>query len=226
MSSRNGIRKRPNGGFRAGVFSFFSGSGFLDLGFEMTDGFEVLFVSEFHKPFLKAHKYSREKLGLAAPCLGYDDTDIQEYQSEDKKRRLAALMKQAREKHDLIGFIGGPPCPDFSVGGKNKGRDGENGHLSGTYIDLICATKPDFFLFENVKGLWRTKRHRLFYEELKKKLTDAGFYLTERLINSLEYGVAQDRERIVLIGFAERALRAGKLSIDAIERFPWLATTI
>ncbi|WP_200850688.1 DNA cytosine methyltransferase, partial [Klebsiella pneumoniae] len=70
----------------------------------------------------------------------------------------------------LIGFIGGPPCPDFSVAGKNKGRDGENGKLSQSYIDIIVEMKPDFFLFENVKGLYRTLKHREFFEHLKEQL--------------------------------------------------------
>ena len=45
------------------IFSFFSGSGFLDLGFE-TNGFDVEFVNEFHPAFMNAYKYSREKMGL------------------------------------------------------------------------------------------------------------------------------------------------------------------
>ncbi|MFR3660218.1 MAG: DNA cytosine methyltransferase [Blautia hansenii] len=62
------------------------------------------------------------------------------------------------KKDSIIGFIGGPPCPDFSTAGKNKGINGDNGKLSKTYFELICKEKPDFFIFENVKGLWRTKK--------------------------------------------------------------------
>ncbi|MGD1701610.1 DNA cytosine methyltransferase [Dapis sp. BLCC M229] len=45
--------------------------------------------------------------------------------------------------------MGRPPCSDFSVGGKNR----EKGKLSDAYIELICQQQPDFFVFENVKGL-------------------------------------------------------------------------
>ena len=45
------------------IFSFFSGAGFLDLGFEKA-GFEIGFVNEIHKPFLVGYKHSRQKLGL------------------------------------------------------------------------------------------------------------------------------------------------------------------
>ena len=57
------------------IFSFFSGSGFLDLGFE-TNGFKVEFVNEFHPAFMKAYKYSREKMKLRKPTFGYFNGDI------------------------------------------------------------------------------------------------------------------------------------------------------
>ena len=116
-----------------------------------------------------------------------------------------------------------PPCPDFSVGGKNRGKEGENGILSATYVELICQQRPDFFLFENVKGLLRTKKHRQFFEELKRKLRENDYYIAERLINSIEYGVPQDRERIIMIGFRGDFVGAmGILTPAAFEDgFPW-----
>lgn len=187
-------------GQKVGIFSFFAGAGFLDLGFDNTDGFESVFVNEFHSPFLEIYKHSRNILRIPEPRFGYHDSDI----TNLLKSQAAILddsLQAARQLYDLIGFIGGPPCPDFSVGGKNKGSKGENGKLSGTYVDLIVKSKPDFFLFENVKGLYRTKKHREFFDKLKRKLKRNGYAISEKLINSLEYGVPQDRERIILIGF-------------------------
>lgn len=101
---------------------------------------------------------------------------------------------------NLVGFIGGPPCPDFSIAGKNRGREGDNGKLSLSYVNLIIQRQPDFFLFENVKGLWSTKRHRAFFDELKEMLHQAGYATAERLVNALEYGAAQDRQRVLFFG--------------------------
>jgi DNA (cytosine-5)-methyltransferase 1 len=179
------------------IFSFFSGSGFLDLGFENSD-FDVVYVNEIHEPFLKSYKHSRKMLKKEAPRFGYHQGDITDLLEQEQ---LRDYIQEIKIENDIFGFIGGPPCPDFSVGGKNKGREGENGRLSGTYIDLICLHKPSFFLFENVKGLWRTKRHREFFEEMKKRLHENGYITTERLVNSLEYGAPQHRERIILLGF-------------------------
>lgn len=183
------------------IFSFFSGSGFLDLGFENA-GFEVVFVNEFHPPFMDAYKYSREKLGNAPPRFGYAMESIETIKHSFIQESIKILKKEGR----TVGFIGGPPCPDFSVAGKNKGKDGENGRLSKSYVDLIIEMMPDFFLFENVKGLYRTLKHREFFEQIKEELISNGYVIHERLINSIEYGAPQDRERIILIGFKKNSL--------------------
>lgn len=158
------------------IFSFFSGSGFLDLGFEKT-GYIIEFVNEFSPSFLNAYEYSRRKMKLHQPTYGYWDTDINEYLGP-RENELKNYIADARKDGSLIGFIGGPPCPDFSVAGKNKGKDGDNGKLSLSYVKLILTMEPDFFLFENVKGLWKTSRHREFYDELKEQLYNKDYCTT------------------------------------------------
>lgn len=191
---------------KIGVFSFFSGAGFLDFGFEETGYFRTLFVNEYHNPFMDIYKKARRNLDIKDPEFGYHLNDVQSFLNEKNINKLRVYINKAREKYNLIGFIGGPPCPDFSVGGKNQGSNGENGKLTGTYVSLINKLSPDFFLFENVKGLWKTKKHRIFYEELKTKLKDNNYIITEQLINVIEFGVPQDRDRIILIGFKKSFL--------------------
>lgn len=204
------------------IFSFFAGAGFLDLGFEQS-GFDVVFVNEIHKPFLKAYRYARQEMKIPEPRFGYHEEDIKKLLGKKEGFDLQQKVLQTKKEHQLVGFIGGPPCPDFSVGGKNRGREGKNGILSKVYVDLICAQQPDFFLFENVKGLWRTKTHRAFYEELKKKLARAGYVFSERLINSIEYGAPQDRDRIILLGFNKKTF--GNDVAESLKNFPWLKFT-
>ena len=204
------------------IFSFFSGAGFLDLGFELSGHYDVVYVNEFHKAFNDVYRYSREKMNLPEPKYGHHVEDITTL-LEPKK--LAVLQHQIEEskKRRLTGIIGGPPCPDFSVAGKNRGKDGENGKLSGTYTEIICQTLPDFFLFENVKGLYRTARHRAFFEQLKNQFRENGYSLTEKLINTLEYGVPQERERIILIGVHESLINESNIPAEGGELldFPW-----
>jgi DNA (cytosine-5)-methyltransferase 1 len=210
------------------IFSFFAGSGFLDLGFEMT-GFDIAYVNEISPPFVKAYRYSRTKLNLPLPEYGYqegEEADVSKLTETTQALHLSNLIRDCRKHSNIIGFIGGPPCPDFSVGGKNRGREGDNGKLSAAYVKLICQQQPDFFLFENVKGLWKTKKHRMFFDELKYQLNQAGYVLVERLINAIEYGVPQDRDRIILIGFHANCLKDMGINLKdkkviPVSCFPW-----
>ncbi|MEG4246048.1 DNA cytosine methyltransferase [Microcoleus sp. MON2_D6] len=211
------------------IFSFFSGSGFLDLGFESI-GFNVAYVNEIFPPFMQAYRYSRQCLNLPQPEYGYcegEEADVTRLVEGKPALHLRELMQDARKHHDIVGFIAGPPCPDFSMGGKNRGGEGDKGQLSASYIELICQQQPDFFLFENVKGLWRTKKHKSFYDELKNQLYESGYVFAERLINAIEYGVPQDRDRIILIGFRKNLVRNLGISLEeksqmlAESLFPW-----
>ena len=193
------------------IFSFFSGSGFLDLGFELS-GYSIELVNEYFPAFINAYKYSREQMKLKKPVYGYSNIDINEYLN-NRSEELKSQILRSREDGSLIGFIGGPPCPDFSVAGKQKGKNGDNGKLSQSYIELIREQKPDFFLFENVKGLWRTAKHRAYYEELKTLLSE-DYALTDRLTNAIEFAAPQDRDRILLFG-VRRDIRKD------ISDFPW-----
>ena len=221
-----------------GIFTFFTGAGFLDLGFEKA-GFRSLFSNELIPEFCRAYKYSRSKLNLPLPQYGLREVDVEYYcdapdDPDDKeslianeeriyeKQYLTNSVKEAKQNFDLIGFIGGPPCPDFSVAGKNRGARGRHGRLSQIYMDIICREKPDFFVFENVKGLWRTAVHRAFFDDLVKQAHNAGYFTTARLINALEYGAPQDRDRIILIGIQRNKLKNAAAYKNAeITDFPW-----
>lgn len=207
------------------IFSFFSGAGFLDLGFELEGHYNIVFVNEFHKAFSDVYQYARQNMNIPAPIYGHHVENIVHYIDGEHPEMMQNLMHLVNEskKQEFTGFIGGPPCPDFSVAGKNKGKEGENGRLSQTYADLICHALPDFFLFENVKGLYRTARHRAFFEQLKKQFVENGYYLTEQLINALEFGVPQDRERIILIGVRQDIVNNLNLQVEGTNLigFPW-----
>lgn len=200
------------------IFSFFSGAGFLDLGFEMS-GFDIRFVNELHKPFYDAYVHARKVMKIPEPVYGHHLESIEEYIFGGKTKQLMDLIQNAKNE-GLVGFIGGPPCPDFSNGGKNLGHHGDHGRLTKEYIELIINHKPDFFLFENVKGLWKTEKHRIFYNAMKEELEKSGYTLTDFMANSLEFGTPQDRDRIMLFGIRRNLLEpevANKIGVD----FPW-----
>ena len=122
------------------VVSFFAGCGGLDLGFEQA-GFDVVWANEFEPhcraTYLRNHPHTEFVLGDI--CKIAPDTIP-----------------------DCDGFIGGPPCQSWSVGGKMKGLDDERGQLFLKYIDLIKAKQPKFFVIENVKGMLDDKFKEVF----------------------------------------------------------------
>ncbi len=181
------------------IFSFFSGVGILDLAFEK-NGYNIVFVNEYDTDFMQAYQYARQQIRIKAPIYGYHNDSAEKYTKRRGKKKLIQLIEREHNKGNLVGFIGGPPCPDFSVAGKNAGATGQNGRLTKTYFDIICRCKPDFFLFENVKGLVRTEKHRTFYNEMKLKVVANNYMIDDTIANSLAYGVPQFRERVFLIG--------------------------
>lgn len=181
-------------------------------------GFDIAMVSEKYQPFLDAYKYSREKMQIPKPEYGYFNDDICDYLKENLM--LDDIIKKEK-KSSIIGFIGGPPCPDFSIAGKNKGAKGDNGKLSKTYFDLIAKEDPDFFVFENVKGLWKTKKHKEFYDKMYRRMKIKGYYIIDKLLNSLEYGVPQERERVIMIGIKCTNQYQREIIKKLVQEFSW-----
>jgi DNA (cytosine-5)-methyltransferase 1 len=126
-------------------------------------------------------------------------------------------------KPAAFGVIGGPPCPDFSHGGLHAGINGKNGRLTQDFVDLICSIKPTFFVLENVTGLIKFKRHKVHFDKILKQLSNEGYETEYRILNALEFGVPQHRERVFLIGFKKSLIiRYRKATLGAEDAwFKW-----
>jgi DNA-cytosine methyltransferase len=93
--------------------------------------------------------------------------------------------------------IGGPPCQPFSVGGKQLGlKDSRDGFP--VFIDAIEKTDPDIWIFENVRGL--LYRNIDYFEEVLSKLKSLNYIVEYKLFNAVNYGVPQNRERLIVVG--------------------------
>jgi DNA (cytosine-5)-methyltransferase 1 len=96
---------------------------------------------------------------------------------------------------DII--VGGPPCQPFSVGGNQNGiNDARNGFPF--FLDAIKKVRPKLFMFENVRGLLYSNKWYLHFiiDELEK----LGYRTNSTLLNAVEFGVPQNRERFFLVG--------------------------
>lgn len=183
------------------ILSFFTGAGFLDMGFKNA-GFSGIWHNEYSQDFVRGFEFGMSSMG-ATGC----DAVIQSTNSivDVGPNEVMRSAFGVGGRPSCFGMIGGPPCPDFSVGGKNRGSSGENGRLTEVYARRIQEIEPTFFLLENVPGLLRTRKHREFLTKVVERLSET-FLLDMRVLNSLQFSVPQDRERVFLIGLQKKWL--------------------
>ncbi len=103
---------------------------------------------------------------------------------------------------DLI--IGGPPCQAYSLVGRARSKDGmENdprNHLYLQYAKFLKRYNPKMFVFENVLGL-RSAGGGEYFKKMKEKFNAIGYEVKDFLFNAKDFGVLQNRKRIILIGY-------------------------
>lgn len=99
---------------------------------------------------------------------------------------------------DNVGIIiGGPPCQPFSRFGNQKGmEDARDGFP--VFIDAVRRIQPKVFVFENVANI--LGRHKWYLDLVVKELGDLGYYVSYKVLNAVDYGVPQKRERLVCVG--------------------------
>ena len=203
------------------VLSFFTGGGFFDLGFKQA-GFSVCWTNENCPAFAEGYAYgmsawlsSLKKKPIAKVAIS-NTSSICDLTARN-------VLKEAFDSHrpSVFGMIGGPPCPDFSSGGTHAGGNGINGKLTTTYVDMICGIKPAFFVIENVPGLYRFRKHREFLEKKIWQLQEHGYALDCKILNALEFGVPQDRERLFVVGFKRPLAQNAVERILAVDERGW-----
>lgn len=205
------------------ILSFFTGGGFLDIGFKQA-GFRVAWTNENNIAFAEMYGYAMTAL-LTSQRKRPTTTKISNT-SSITDLSAAEIKREAfpTSVPDVFGVVGGPPCPDFSNGGIHAGGNGKNGKLTQVFVQIICRLRPGFFVIENVAGLYRFKKHRKFLNSQVAYLRRHGYAVDFALLNSLELGVPQDRERLFVIGFRKGlANRAAGRQLRKRETkwFPW-----
>jgi len=115
-------------------------------------------------------------------------------------RKIDALVGE--EKVDLI--VGGPPCQAYSVIGRARDKSNmQNDHRNFLYKDyakFLRRYKPKVFVFENVLGLL-TAKGGAYFKNMKKYFRSIGYIVDEDYLNSGDFGVVQNRDRVILIGW-------------------------
>lgn len=199
------------------VLSFFTGAGFLDIGF-MQAGFETIWCNEYEPAFARGFEY-----GMSTLTGTKDEYKIHNTKSIDDidAKEITEQAFDGTQQPSIFGIIGGSPCSDFSRYGKQLGKDGPKGRLTQVYVDRIIALQPTFFLLENVPWLQRAKKHKTFFYDIIEQLS-GDYEVVFQILNALEFGVPQDRQRLFIIGFHQKWLEkhVGAQRLGN-EWFPW-----
>ena len=208
---------------RIPIISFFTGGGLLDLGLEQA-GFTVVWTNENDCAIADLYEEAMTGWRQSQGRRPY----ITEVSSRDCITQLSARSVLRRAfpfgRPEIFGVVGGPPCPDFSNGGTHAGHRGKNGKLTKTFVNLICELRPTFFVLENVAGLFVFRKHRTFLESQIRRLRNHGYLVDAGLLNALELGVPQDRERLFVVGLQKRLaqkLITRRFSGDESGWFSW-----
>ena len=181
------------------VISMFSGAMGLDNGIEKA-GMSIRLCVEIQHAMAETIRINR-------PCIPLIEDDVRNYSGADLKA-LAGLGND----DEVFLVCGGPPCQAFSTAGKRLGFDDDRGNVFLKYLDLIGEIKPKYFLLENVRGLLSAIYTPPIDGSLKivgkgsalayalKKIHDIGYSATFTLYDSANYGVPQNRERVIILG--------------------------
>ena len=108
------------------------------------------------------------------------------------------------EVPDFEVLFGGTPCQDLSLAGKRKGLAGERSGLLFKFVEALKAKKPEYFVWENVKGALSSNQGWDFAEVLNQ-FSEAGYRRWWQVLNAKHFGVPQNRERIFIVGFRDRS---------------------
>lgn len=164
--------------------SFFAGVGGIELGFEKTGEFRVVYANEFDK-------HAQETYQLNFPDIDLDGRDIHDVVSDE--------IPQV----DVI--TGGFPCQAFSIAGYRKGFEDERGDLFFELLRMITHKRPRAIFIENVKNMV-THDHGNTFKVIREALVSNGYYIKWKVLNTKDYGnIPQNRERIYIVGFLSRS---------------------
>jgi len=103
------------------------------------------------------------------------------------------------ELPDFDLLTGGFSCQPYSIAGKGKGLEDLRGEVIYDVLRIVAAKRPKYILLENVKGLL-TKKHRDVLVMILIELSKLGYKVDIKLLNSKDYGIPQNRERVFIKG--------------------------
>lgn len=165
------------------IMDLFAGVGGLTYGFSKNPAFKIIAANEIERDISKAYT-------LNHPDVAMLNCDIGSITEE--------VLNQTLNGTSIDIIVGGPPCQSYSTLGKRRMDDRANLFLQ--YKRILSLIKPTAFVFENVVGILSMDGGRLF-KNVQSEFEELGYSLKYKVLNAVDYGVPQLRERVILVGF-------------------------
>ena len=170
---------------RYNVIDLFAGVGGLSYGFSKLPEFNIIAANEIEKDISIAYTLNHPEVKM----LNYDIASLTE-----------EILFEVLNGRQVDIVVGGPPCQSYSTVGKRQMDDRANLFLQ--YKRVLQILKPKAFVFENVVGMLSMDKGRLFVR-IRKEFEEIGYSLKYQVLDAVNYGVPQHRERVILVGFKE-----------------------
>ena len=162
------------------VFDTFAGIGAFRSAFEKVGGFECVGWCEIDKFAQKAYR-------------ALYDTEREVFYEDITKINYGSMPD-----FDLL--VGGPCCQSFSVAGRRRAFEDDRGNLFFNYIKILEVKRPKYFIAENVPNLLGISKGEC-YRIILEKISELGYSVCWRVLNSAGFGIPQSRRRLFLVGY-------------------------
>lgn len=165
------------------IMDLFAGVGGLSYGFSKIPEFRIVAANEVDRDIARAYSLNHRDVKMI-------NRDINELTEACLRDILGDI------RIDIV--VGGPPCQSYSTLGKRRLDDRANLFLQ--YKRVLGILQPKAFVFENVTGILSMNKKALF-KEVQREFSELGYQLKYQVLNAVDYGVPQQRERVILVGF-------------------------
>lgn len=186
------------------IMDLFAGVGGLSYGFSKLPDFEIVAANEIEKDIATAYKLNHPGVAM----INCDINDLTE-----------AAISEALNGNQIDIIVGGPPCQSYSTLGKRQMDDRAN--LFMQYKRILKIINPKAFVFENVVGILSMDKGRLF-KQIQAEFEELGYVLKYKVLNAVDFGVPQQRERVILVGFKDENPFEYPIPTHGDDRLPYV----
>lgn len=162
------------------MVDLFCGAGGLSLGFTQ-EGFSSVLANDIQECCVDTYSHNHPETPMQNIILGDINEVIPKIETISKTQKI-----------DIV--VGGPPCQGFSMANRQRLIDDPRNHLYKKYVEIVNIIKPQFFVMENVKGMLSVAN------QVVEDFEAIGYRVSYKVLNAKDYGVPQNRERLIYIG--------------------------